>query len=837
VPVRDRRRCLAAALASAAVIVPVCVVELKPALAADPAPGLAPDPPPDPPPLGRPAAEPRQTLLLEVVVNGLTTGKVAEFVERGGVLLVKRSDLTELGLRIPPGVEPATDSLYAIASLPNVAVRIDQATQTLYVTASDGALLPRRLHVATSPVPGAPLESALGATLNYDLTGAVTNGNGYGSGLFDLRVFSPLGVASTDLLAYAGSVGGLGQSPAIRLDSTYVYSDFAAQRRYWGGDFITGGLTWTRPVRLGGAQITHDFTMRPDLVTFPLPSMAGSVSVPSTVDVLVNGAQVLSRQVQPGPFEVPQLPVITGAGQVQLSVTNALGQQVTTTLPFYASPNLLAPGLHTYSLEAGFVRLNWGVVSNDYGAFAASGTYRRGLTDDVTIEAHAEGTKGQFMAGGGLVANAFNFAVVNLGAAASTAQGHGGGELSVGIERMGRVFSFGASGVFATSDFRDIAAMNGEPVPLRQLSANATAYLGKWGSLGVAYVQVDQPTVRSQVSVTGPSAFVPPGGPSPPSDVGLGNGSLPFAPSGNSRVLTATYSVQLRHAYLYATGFHDLTRGGGDGVSVGVTVPLGRRSSVTASANAQTGSPAYGQIQAQQSAVTIGDWGYQAYLAGGNGDHEFGQLQYKSPWALVTAGVDHLGGETTFRLDAQGAFSFADNRLFASNTVTDSFAVVDTNGAGDVRVLYENRDDGKTDASGRLLVPDLRAWDVNRLGIDPSDVPLDAQVPYTERLVRPPDRSGVVVKFPIRRTNGALLILVDSAGHPLPVGGTATLEATGVGALVGYDGEAFVEGLGKQNRVIVQLPNDGKCVVTFAYGPVAGQIPKIGPLTCRSDDR
>jgi outer membrane usher protein len=235
--------------------------------------------------------------------------------------------------------------------------------------------------------------------------------------------------------------------------------------------------------------------------------------------------------------------------------------------------------------------------------------------------------------------------------------------------------------------------------------------------------------------------------------------------------------------------------------------------------------------------VNIGDWGYQAYLSGGNGDHEFGQLQYKSPWALVTAGVDHLDGETTVRLDAQGAFSFADNRLFASNTVTDSFAVVDTGGVGDVRVLYENRDDGKTDSSGRLLVPDLRAWDVNRLGIDPADVPIDAQVPYTERLVRPPDRSGVVVKFPIRRTNGALIVLVDATGHPLPVGSTATLEATGLAAPVGYDGQAFVEGLAKQNRVVVQLPNDGKCVVSFAYAPIAGQIPKIGPLTCRSDDR
>ena len=577
--------------------------------------------------------------------------------------------------------------------------------------------------------------------------------------------------------------------------------------------------------------------MRPDLITFPLPALAGSVAVPSTVDVLVNGSRVLSSEVQPGPFSVPQLPVITGAGQVEMTVTNALGQQVTTTLPFYASAILLAPGLHTYSFEAGFVRRNWGVVSNDYGDFAASGTYRRGLTPNLTIEAHAEGTSGEFMSGAGVVANLFDLAELNLAAAGSTALGRPGGQVSVGIQRLGRTFSFGASGIFATSHFADIAAMNGDPVPMRQLSANASASLGRWGSLGVGYVEVDRAPAQNLVSVTGPPAFVPPGGPSPPSGVGLGAGSLSFVPLQTARVLTATYSAQLRHVYFFATGFHDFARGGGEGVSVGITVPLGRRSSVSVSGATQSGSPAYGQLQAQQSATNIGDWGYQAYLSGGAGDHEFAQVMYKSPWALVTGGVDNVGGETTFRLDAQGAVSFADNRLFASNTVTDSFAVVDTDGAANVHVLYENRPAGVTDASGRVLVPDLRAWEVNRLGIDPADVPVDAQVPYTEQLVRPPDRSGVVVKFPVRRTNGALLVLVDQTGHPLPVGSTATLEATGVAAPVGYDGQAFIEGLAKQNRVIVQLPNDGRCVVTFAYAAVAGEIPKIGPLTCRSDDR
>lgn len=770
------------------------------------------------------------------MVNGHSTGKVAEIVQRQGALLVKREDLGELGLRVPPGVAPVTGDLYDFASLPNMSVRLDMATQTLHVTAADSALLPTRLAVAADRVPGVPLESATGLTFNYDLNGTVTGGHGYGSGLFDLRAFSPLGVASTDFLGFAGPApGGSGKTSAVRLDSTYIYSDFDSQRRYWLGDFITGGLSWTRPVRLGGAQITADFTMRPDLVTFPTPTVAGSAAVPSTVDVLVNGSRALSQPVQSGPFEIPQLPVITGAGEVQVTVTNALGQQVTSTQPFYASPTLLSADLDTYAIDAGFVRRNWGVVSNDYGPFAASGTYRRGLNDMLTVEAHAEGTQDQFMAGGGLVINVFNLAAVNLDGAASTAGGHTGGQLAVGLQRTGQQFSFGVSAILATPGFRDTAAMNGDPVPTSQITANASLYLGEWGTIGAAWLEVNRPATSSLVGLTGPPAFVPPGGPAPPSAVSLSNDSLPFLPAQTSRELTASYSVQLFHkVYLYAAGFHDFAHGGGSGAFLGLTIPLGERSSVSAGGNYQDGSPAYGQVQVQQSAVDIGDFGYQGYVAHGGVDHEFGQLQYKSAWGRFTAGIDQVEKETTGRLEAQGGLSFADNHIFLSNTVTDSFAVVDTDGFGGVHALYENRPAGRTDDSGRLLVPDLRSWDVNRLAIDPGDVPVDAEIPYATRTVRPPDRSGVVVKFPIRKTNGALLVLVDEAGHPLAAGSTATLQATGTVATVGYDGEAFIEGLAQQNRIVVQLPNGAGCVVSFDYAPAPGEIPKIGPLVCRT---
>ena len=212
--------------------------------------------------------------------------------------------------------------------------------------------------------------------------------------------------------------------------------------------------------------------MRPDLITFPVPLVSGSVAVPSTVDVLVNGTQVLSRQVQPGPFQVPQLPVITGAGTVSMTVTNALGRQVTTELPFYASPSLLAPGLQTYSAEVGLARRNWGVISNDYGSPAGAVTYRRGLLPMLTLEGHSEASRGLFMAGAGGVMNLGDVAVANLAAAGSTGRGQTGAQVSAAIQRIGPRFSLGASAILATPSFGDIAALNGDPPVRLQLNLN-----------------------------------------------------------------------------------------------------------------------------------------------------------------------------------------------------------------------------------------------------------------------------------------------------------------------------------------------------------------------------
>jgi outer membrane usher protein len=297
-----------------------------------------------------------------------------------------------------------------------------------------------------------------------------------------------------------------------------------------------------------------------------------------------------------------------------------------------------------------------------------------------------------------------------------------------------------------------------------------------------------------------------------------------------SQIVTANYSVQIHRASFFATEYRDLSSAGSSGLQVGMTIPLGRRSSASVSGSSNGGV----QVQAQQTPVVIGDWGYQAYASGGDGAKTaFGVVQYKSAMGLLSAGVNQTAGQSTVRLESQGALSFMDRHFFPSNTIYDSFAVVDTAPLGDVHVYEENRDVGTTDKAGYLLVPDMRSFEINHIGIEPNDVPADADLALDKRIVRPQDRSGVVVRFPIHFSHSALLKIVDQAGHPLPLGSTVTLSATGSTVPVGYDGDAYVEDLSPHNKLLVALADGEHCTASFDYKPVPRDIPTIGPLRCQ----
>ena len=534
-----------------------------------------------------------QTLLLDVLLNGHSIGKIGEFTLYRGKLMARPEELRDLGIRVPGALALGPGGLIALSDLAGITATLDLKKQELHITAANDRLVPMLLQPDGGERQDGRrvIQSGTGVTLNYDAVSSFSGGQAGATTSFDLRGFSPRGIVSSDWLTFAGANSGAGRGSVIRLDSAYTFADVNTMRRYSLGDFITGGLAWTRPIHLEGVQIRSDFSMRPDLVTFPLPSVTGSAAVPSAVTILADGNAVVSNQVGAGPFEIPQLPVISGAGTISMTVTNALGQQVTVSQPFYASTALLAPGLQTFAAESGLVRRNWGSASSDYGKIAGMAIYRRGLSPKFTIEGSVEGTPGAFLAGAGGVLQIGTLGVVNFSAATSNGSGRHGAQFSAGAQRIGRTFSLGASTIMANRDFRDVAAMNQSGVLRKQVSAFTSLSLRRFGTVGLAYAGVDLDASPDSIQ----------------SGASLGQ---------HSHVVSANYSLQIGRASLYVSEYRNLDDKGTGGLQAGLTIPLGHRRSADVSGT----SDGTAQLQVQQSASIIGDWGYQAYVSAGSSD-------------------------------------------------------------------------------------------------------------------------------------------------------------------------------------------------------------------------
>jgi outer membrane usher protein len=282
-----------------------------------------------------------RALQLEVFVDGYPTNMIAEFLQENGTLLIEPEQLRNLGLMPAPGaVRP--DGLVDLARLPGVAFMFDEARQTIHFTLTGAARAARAIEARRSDeTPLADPPTSVGALVNYTLY-ASTGGDRFddlfgfegASGLFEGRLFGPHGTLSAGLLASTSDA----RTDVVRLDTTWSWSDQRRMLSYRAGDVIAGGLAWTRPVRLGGLQVQRNFALRPDLVTFPLPELTGSAAVPSTVELFVDNARYLSEDVQPGPFAIRNIPVVTGAGMARVVVRDALGRETVSEVPFSPRP-------------------------------------------------------------------------------------------------------------------------------------------------------------------------------------------------------------------------------------------------------------------------------------------------------------------------------------------------------------------------------------------------------------------------------------------------------------------------------------------------------------------
>lgn len=774
---------------------------------------------PRPPSSATPAPTPQvavpalteRLLPLEVSINGAMGGAWTLF-ERDGVLYAPEDAFEEWRVKRRPnavGVSYRGQTWYPLASVPGFEARLNFANQSMELVFSPAAFAATRvaggLDEARPPVtPAVPA-----AFVNVDASYTRTASRG-AAATQDLGLLTELGVSNrwgvlTSSFVSRNLLSRDAAQPAStrRLETTFVrdFPDNNLTLRL--GDSTTRGGMWGRSTYFGGLQLSRNFALSPGFVSQPIPTLTGTSSAPSTVELYVNDVLRQTSNVPTGPFAIDNFPLLTGAGQARLVVRDVLGRETVIVQPFFSHADLLNEGLTDWSLETGVIRRNLGTNNADYGQAFLAGTWRQGVSNGLTVEARAE--LGRDSRGMGLGAT-FALPWQALGQAAlfgSHAPGSGAGhEWLIGMDSDSLRHGYSVRAEGATRNFRPLG--------------------------------LDEDTLPNQLELSGSYSYTS----EKLGSIGVGLARIQTYDRGTITTYSANYSVRVgeRGALTFsATRASGATTGNSVGASF--TMPLGEQMNTSTTFSQRPGmTEAYTTVSQGLSSETGLGW---RALAGArkSGAYAEAGVYYQGDKMLLTGDTSASKDQQTVRLGAQGGLVFIDGRLFRSRYLQDSFALVEVPGYANVGVGFQGKALTRTDEQGQALLPRLTPYQRNSIRLDPNELPISAELDSIEQIAVPPWRSGVKVVFPVRTGRAALIKIVLDDGKEAPAGAPIELVGDKQEFFVARRGEAFITGLQAQSQLRLTW-NGASCMLAIVLPPGAvDEIARLGPLKCQGVKR
>ncbi|WP_336029802.1 fimbria/pilus outer membrane usher protein [Acinetobacter pittii] len=660
-----------------------------------------------------------------------------------------------------------------------------------------------------------PLNAAI---LNYSLYNTITNDENAFSGTAEGIFNSAIGNFSSGVLYNGSNETSYSHEKWVRLETKWQYVDPEKIRIYTLGDFISNSPDWGSSVRLAGFQWSSAYSQRGDIVTSALPQFSGSAALPSTLDLYVNQQKIYSGLVPSGPFDIKQLPFISG-NEVTLVTTDATGQQSITKKPYYFSSKILAKGINEFSVDVGVPRYNYGLYSNDYDdATFASGAIRYGYSNSLTLSVGAEAsTDGLSNLGTGFAKNILGIGVINADIAASQYKDENGYSTLLGLEgRISKNISFNTSYRKVFDNYFDLARVSQvRYLKDNQINPESQNYLN--------YSALADEIFRAGINYNFYAGY----------GVYLGYNQIKY--SDNSyKLLSTNLSGSLDKNWgFYASAYKDYENHKDYGVYFALRYTPSSKVNAITSVSSDSGSLRYRQEIFGLSEPQIGSFGWGGYVErdqDANENNASVYASYRARAAYLTGRYNRFGDNDQVALSATGSLVAAAGRIFAANEIGDGYAVV-TNAGPQSQIINGGVNLGETDKSGRFLIPSLMPYQVNHIYLDPSYLPLNWNVKSTDQKTVVGYRQGTLVDFGAHQVISGLVKLVDQNNSPLMPGYTVRINGQQNG-MVGYDGEVFIPNLLKQNKLEVDLLDHGSCQVDFTYNSNQYSTKKLGPYVC-----
>lgn len=576
------------------------------------------------------------------------------------------------------------------------------------------------------------------------------------------------------------------------------------------GETSTDGTVFAS-VPIVGMQVASDFGMLPDSVQSYAPVVRGVANSRARVEVRQNGYPIYSTYVSPGPYQIDDLNITGGSGDLEIIVTEADGQERRFIQPYATLSSLLRDGLWRYSASLGRYNPNSGLDS----PWVAQGTVARGLPWATLYGGAMAGEYYQALnlgIGRDLGEwGAFGFDLTR--ADTDDGKGHDLSGYSYAL-RFGKSFETRTDLRFAgyrysTEGYRDFHEA------VRQHSHD-----GRW--LGSRRSRLEaslfQSFSRSSVSLTlSEEQYWR-------TDYSRRQFQLAF----NTQHKGVTYN-------LYASQSLSDDAFGDRQVGLNVSVPLkwGRGSS--ASFDLQERGGQYSQRATFNGYGASQRLNYQASLANSEQREQTVALSmgYQGPAANLGLGLTQGPDYTSLSANASGALLVHADGVLAGPYLGETSGLIEVPGIAGVEA--QNTQSGRTNAEGYALLPYLRPYRVNRLALNTDQLGPEVEIDNAAASVVP--RRGAVVKqrFEARTVERVLLTLSDAQGQPLPFGAQLLDQDAQALTIVGQAGQVLYSNTrtGPQ-RLALQWGAGERCEVAFdtATMPLHSGY-RSAALTCR----
>ena len=752
-----------------------------------------------------------QELYLDTILNQSPKTILGHFIQLEDDLLISRTTLQSLALNIKIADQADHPNFISLNKIDGLKYQYDASNQTINLDVSSD-LLSLNTQIMGSPTiaPAIINKDHLrsGILFNYDIHTQYNQDELSQSLWNELRFFS----------AKTGGFFSISANHLYQKNDRETSFNSEILDSYWQKDFqkqaisVTLGdsqsraLNWSRSTRISGLKIAKNYSLQPYQTTSPLESFKGSVLLPSSIDLLINGIQQSNTQVLPGNFDIQSIPTITGAGTAQLVITDLNGQQRVVNFSLFGANNLLQKGLSDWDVNFGVNKLDYAIKSFSYDDQPLfNGSYRYGLSQNTTLESHAELTDGLQLTGLGFIHRLpKTLGIVNASYSYSQLNQESGQLYNLGYQWNNKLFNISFEHQQVSENYGDIASTLG----YNYTRQSNRAFLGlntEYGQFGASYAQQDYDEFQNKFLIF--------------------NWSHVFA-SKNYLNISMTRDLNANNNSVYLS----------------LNIPLDRQTQVALHAQNNNDNPQFSASVRRTALQNQDDWGWQAYTnyTDSNDYTLQGTLQRNNRFGEWELGIqnDHVGNQSysSSMFSGRGSLLMMENHFFSMRQTLGSFAVVSTQGVPDIPVQLENRNMGKTNKKGLLLIDNINAYQHNDLSIDTLALPIDYKIEKTRIDTVPYSGSGVFVEFPVYKMKSVQFNVIDQNNTALLMGSrvwnqdqkpTETDKET---TIVARDGIVYLE---NPKATSIYIEHDQKlCQLTLPELTKKSGLIDLGSLKC-----